>query len=300
MFSGSLVALVTPMLEDGAIDLDAWDRLLDLHLRSDTAAVVVGGSTGESVALTDAEHDLLLARARLRCGGRMGVIAGVGGSTTAQVVTRVRALSGAALDALLVVTPAYNRPTQEGLYRHFAAVAEAAAVPVLLYNVPARTAVDLLPATVGRLAQRRGIVGIKEAVGEVRRVRELLDLVPPDFAVLSGDDLTACEATLAGARGVISVTANVVPAAVAAVMAAALRGERELARRLDAPLVGLHRELSAEPNPIPVKWALADMKLINPGIRLPLTWLSAAVQSQVRSAVHAAQPTFAQSRAHSA
>lgn len=300
MLSGSLVALVTPMLEDGAIDLDAWDRLLDLHLRSDTAAVVVGGSTGESVALTDAEHDLLLARARLRCGGRIGVIAGVGGSSTALVVKRVRALAGAALDALLVVTPAYNRPTQEGLYRHFAAIAEAAAAPVLLYNVPARTAVDLSPATVGRLARRQGIVGIKEAVGELSRIRELLDQVPPDFAVLSGDDLTACEAALAGARGVISVTANVVPAAVAAVMAAALRGERELARRLDAPLAALHRELSTEPNPIPVKWALADMKLINPGIRLPLTWLSAAAQPQLRSAVHAAQPTVAQSRVHRA
>jgi 4-hydroxy-tetrahydrodipicolinate synthase len=300
MFSGSLVALVTPMHEDGAIDLDAWDRLLDLHLRSDTGAVVVGGSTGESVALTDREQEQLLARARLRCGGRMGVIAGVGGSSTALVAQRVRALAGAGHDALLVVTPAYNRPTQEGLYRHFAAIAEASETPVLLYNVPSRTAVDLLPATVARLARLRGIVGIKEAVGELSRIRELLDAVPAEFVVLSGDDATACEATLAGARGVISVTANVVPAAVAAVMAAALHGDREHARRLDAPLAALHRELSAEPNPIPVKWALADMNLINPGIRLPLTWLSAAAQSQLRSALRAAQPTFAHSRAHSA
>jgi len=300
MLSGSLVALVTPMLQDGSLDLDAWDRLLDLHRRSNTAAVVVGGSTGESVALSDAEHDLLLARARLRCAGRMAVIAGVGGSSTALVVERVRALSAATPDALLVVTPAYNRPTQEGLYRHFAAVAEAASVPVLLYNVPARTAVDLLPATVGRLAQLPGIVGIKEAVGELSRIRQLLALAPPGFAILSGDDLTACEATLAGARGVISVSANVVPAEVAAVIAAALRGDGTLARALDGPLTALHRELSVEPNPIPVKWALADMKLINPGIRLPLTWLSAAAQPQVRSALSAAQPAVVQSRAHSA
>jgi 4-hydroxy-tetrahydrodipicolinate synthase len=300
MFSGSLVALVTPMLDDGAIDVDAWDRLLELHLRSGTAAVVVGGSTGESVTLTDAEHDSLIAHARRRCAGRMAVIAGVGGSNTAAVVQRVRALAGAGFDALLVPTPAYNRPTQEGLFRHFGAIAEAATVPVLLYNVPSRTGVDLLPATVARLAELRRIAGLKEAVGEIGRVRELLDVVPSGFAILSGDDATACEAVLAGACGVISVTANVLPAEVAAVMAAALRGERDLARRLDAPLALLHRELSLEPNPIPVKWALADMKLINPGIRLPLTWLSAAAQPRIRSALHAAQPADAQSRACSA
>ena len=297
MFSGSLVALVTPMLEDGAIDVEAWDRLLDLHLRSDSAGVVVGGSTGESVALTDTEHDALLARAQARCAGRMAVIAGVGGSSTAKVVARVRALAAARADALLVVTPAYNRPTQEGLYRHFAAIAAAATVPVLLYNVPTRTAVDLLPPTVARLAELSRIVGIKEAVGEMSRMRELLAVAPPGFSVLSGDDVTACEAVLAGAHGVISVTANLVPGAVAAVMAAALRGEHELARHLDAPLAALHRDLSLEPNPIPVKWALADMKLINPGIRLPLTWLTAAVQPRVRSALRAAQPAVAQSRA---
>ena len=297
MFSGSLVALVTPMLDDGAIDLDAWDRLLDLHLCSATAGVVIAGSTGESVALTAAEHEVLLTRARLHCAGRMAVIAGVGGSSTAAVVERVRALATGVPDALLVVTPAYNRPTQEGLYQHFAAIAAVAPAPVLLYNVPGRTAVDLLPATVARLAELPRIAGIKEAVGELSRIRALLELVPPDFTVLSGDDVTACEAVLTGARGVISVTANLVPAAVAAVMAAALRGERELARQLDAPLAALHRELSLEPNPIPVKWALADMKLIHPGIRLPLTWLSAAAQPRVRSALHAAQPAVAQSRA---
>jgi 4-hydroxy-tetrahydrodipicolinate synthase len=289
MFSGSLVAIVTPMLEDGAIDLPAWERLLDLHLHAGTAGVVVGGSTGESVALTDAEQDSLLSHARRRIAGRMALIAGAGGSSTAAVAERVRALAGAGIDALLVATPSYNRPTQEGLYRHFAAIAAAATVPVLLYNVPGRTAVDLLPATVGRLAELPRIGGIKEAVADLARIRELLDVAPAGFSVLSGDDATACAAVLAGARGVISVTANVVPEAVAAVMGAALRGERELATQIDGELAALHRELSVESNPIPVKWALADMKMINPGIRLPLTWLSAALQPRVRAALRAAQ-----------
>ncbi len=300
MFSGSLVALVTPMHEDGAVDFAAWDRLLDLHLRSGTAAVVVAGSTGESVTLTDAEQSALLAQAWKRCAGRMAVIAGVGGSSTGAVVQRVSSLDGAKVDALLVVTPAYNRPTQEGLYRHFAAVAGAAAAPVLLYNVPGRTGVDLLPVTVARLAELRAIVGIKEAVGDLDRVRELLAVVPREFAVLSGDDPTACDAVLIGARGVISVTANVRPAEVAAVMAAAGRGDQSGAHALDARLTSLHRELSLEPNPIPVKWALAEMKLINPGIRLPLTWLSAAAQSRVRSAMRTVEPAVVQSRARSA
>ncbi len=296
MFSGSLVALVTPMLDDGAIDIPAWERLLQVHLHGGTAAVVVGGSTGESVTLTHAECELLLAVAQRRCAGSMGVIAGVGGSSTATVVQRVRALAGARIDALLVATPPYNRPTQEGLYRHLAAIAAAAQVPVLLYNVPSRAAVDLLPATVARLAELPRIVSLKEAVGKIERIRELLNAVPSGFTILSGDDATACEAVLAGARGVISVTANLLPVEVAAIRAAALRGERELALRLDAPLASLHHELSLETNPIPVKWALADMNLINVGIRLPLTWLSATAQPRIRSALHAAQPAASQYR----
>ena len=298
MFSGSLVAIVTPMLEDGALDLEAWDRLLDFHLQSGTSGVIVGGSTGESVTLTEADQDALLAHARQRIAGRMKLIAGVGGSSTACVIERVRALAGAELDALLVVTPAYNRPTQEGLYRHFAAIATAAPAPVLLYNVPGRTGVDLLPATVARLAELPRIAGIKEAVGDVARVRELLGAVPAGFDVLSGDDATACEAVLAGARGVISVTANVVPAAMAAMIGAALRGERELAAQIDASLASLHRELSLESNPIPVKWALGEMKMIKAGIRMPLTWLSAGAQPRVRAALRSAQaaPTLSQVR----
>jgi 4-hydroxy-tetrahydrodipicolinate synthase len=288
MFSGSLVAIVTPMLSDGAIDYEAWDRLLDFHARSGTSGVVVGGSTGESVTLSDGELEGLLARARRRLGGRIPVLAGVGGSSTATVVERVRRLAEAGPDGLLVVTPAYNRPTQEGLYRHFAAIAAAAPAPVLLYNVPSRAAVDLLPATVARLAELPGVVGIKEAVGDVARIRDLLAAAGRGFAVLSGDDASAREAVLAGAGGVISVTANVVPAAMAAVIAAARRGDRAQAEQLDAPLSALHRELAAESNPIPVKWALAEMKMIDAGIRLPLTWLSESAQPRVRSALHAA------------
>ena len=300
MFSGSLVAIVTPMLENGAIDMAAWDRLIDWHLRSGTAGVVVGGSTGESVTLSDAEQAALLARARQRIGGRMALIAGVGGSATATVAERVRSLADVGLDALLVATPAYNRPTQEGLYRHFAAVAAAALVPVLLYNVPGRTAVDLLPSTVARLTELPRIAGIKEAVADIGRIRELLGVAPAGFSVLSGDDATACEAVLVGAHGVISVTANLVPEVLAAVMGAALRGERVLAEQLNGPLMALHRELSLESNPIPVKWALADMKMINPGIRLPLTWLSAAAQPRVRAAVRAAQSAAAVPQVRSA
>jgi 4-hydroxy-tetrahydrodipicolinate synthase len=289
MFSGSLVALVTPMLDDGAIDYEAWDRLLDLHLESGTSGVIVGGSTGESVNLTDGELQALLARARRRLRGRMALIAGVGGSSTALVAERARHLAEFAPDALLVVTPAYSRPTQEGLYRHFAAISAAAPAPVLLYNVPGRTAVDLLPATVARLAELPNVAGIKEAVASIDRIQELVGMLPPRFVVLSGDDPSACEAVLAGARGVISVSANVVPAAVAGVISAALQGQRVRSGQLDSPLAVLHRDLGVESNPIPVKWLLAEMGLIRPGIRLPLTWLSEALQPRVRTALRLAQ-----------
>jgi len=300
MFSGSLVALVTPMKGDGAIDFAAWDRLLDLHLASGTSGLVVGGSTGESVTLGEAELLQLLARARSRLHGRLPLIAGVGGSSTAAVATRVRSMAASGVDGLLVATPAYNRPTQEGLYLHFAAIASAASAPVLLYNVPGRTGVDLLPATVARLAELPAVAGIKEAVGDMTRIRELLQLLPERCSLLSGDDATAREAVLAGARGVISVTANVVPAAMAALVSAAARGERALAARLDAPLAALHRDLGAESNPIPVKWALAEMGLIEAGIRLPLTWLSESAQPRVRAALRAAQTVDINREARSA
>jgi len=199
-----------------------------------------------------------------------------------------------------VVTPAYNRPTQEGLFQHFSAVAAVAAAPVVLYNVPSRTACDLLPATVARLAALPNVVGIKEAISGTARIAELRAVVPPGFDLLSGDDPSAREAVACGACGVISVTANLVPAALSAMMAAALRGDQALAEQLDAPLAGLHRDLGVEPNPIPVKWALAEMGLVEPGIRLPLTWLSEAARPRVRAALQAAQATTATAKVRSA
>jgi 4-hydroxy-tetrahydrodipicolinate synthase len=288
MFSGSLVAIVTPMRPDGAVDLEAWARLLEFHLANGTNGIVIGGTTGESATLREAELRELTQRACAQLRGRVAVIAGAGTSSTADTVERFGWLSALPIDGLLLVTPAYNRPTQEGLYLHFAAAAAAARKPVLLYNVPARTAVDMKPATVARLSKVGGIVGVKEAVPEAQRVRELLDSCGKDFVVLSGDDATARASIGAGARGVISVTANVAPRAMSEMVSAALAGDGAAAQRLDTRLSGLHRELFVEANPIPVKWALAQMGLIASGIRLPLTPLSAQYQAGVRAAARAA------------
>jgi 4-hydroxy-tetrahydrodipicolinate synthase len=288
MFAGSLVAIVTPMRSDGSVDFEAWARLLELHVANGTDGVVVGGTTGESATLADEELRELVARACAQLRGRAGVIAGAGSSSTAATVARIAWLSQLPLDGLLVVTPAYNRPPQEGLYRHFAAAAAAARKPVLLYNVPARTAVDLKPATVARLAQLAGIAGIKEAIPDVARVRELRSACPPGFVVLSGDDATAREAIGAGARGVISVTANVAPRAMSEMVAAALRNDAVAAAQHDAALSALHRELFVEANPIPVKWLLARMGLIGTGVRLPLTPLAAEHRAVVESAARTA------------
>jgi 4-hydroxy-tetrahydrodipicolinate synthase len=288
MFAGSLVAIVTPMRADGAIDFEAWARLLEFHLANGTDGIVVGGTTGESATLRDAELRELLLRASEQLHGRLPVIAGAGTSSTASTVERVTWLSELPIDGMLIVTPAYNRPPQEGLYRHFAAAAAASRKPVLLYNVPTRTAVDMKPATAARLAHVAGIVGIKEAVPESKRVCELVALCPADFVVLSGDDATARASIAAGARGVISVTANVAPRAMSDMLAAARRGDAQGAARLDAPLGALHSELFVEPNPIPVKWLLAELGLIGPGIRLPLTPLAAEHHAGVLAAARSA------------
>jgi 4-hydroxy-tetrahydrodipicolinate synthase len=285
MFSGSLVAIATPMRTDGALDSSAWSRLVDFHLEGGTSGLVVAGTTGESATVTDAELRELLESACERVAGRIAVIAGAGSSSTAATVERARWVSELPVDALLVVTPAYNRPTQEGLYRHFAAVAAASRVPIILYNVPSRTAVDMLPQTVARLSRVERIVAVKEAVPEIARIRELAELCKPGFTILSGDDATAREAVLAGAAGVISVTANVAPRAMSQLIAAAARGERERAAELDAPLASLHRALFLEANPIPVKWALARMGLIERGIRLPLTELAEPYHATVAAAL---------------
>ena len=287
-FSGSLVAIVTPMRPDGAVDLDAWARLLDFHAENGTSGVVVGGTTGESATLRELELRELALRACERLRGRLAVIVGAGTSSTSATVERVRWLSELPIDGLLLVTPAYNRPTQEGLYPHFAAAAAAARKPIVLYNVPSRTAVDMKPATVARLSRVARIVGVKEALPETGRVRELVDAATRGFVVLSGDDATAREAIGGGARGVISVTANVAPRAMSEMVAAALAADATRARELDAPLAGLHRELFVESNPIPVKWALAQMGLMGGALRLPLTPLSEAHHATVRAALRAA------------
>ena len=286
--AGSLVAIVTPMDADGAIDYAAWAKLIEWHIESGTTGIVVGGTTGESATVTEAELQELVRRACEQAAGRMVIIAGAGTSSTATTAARARWLSELSIDAILVVTPAYNKPTQEGLYRHFAAVAEAAGKPLVLYNVPARTAVDMLPATIGRLSQLQRIIAVKEAVPGAERVRQILAASREGFLVLSGDDATAREAMLAGARGVISVTANVVPEAMAQMVAAAMRGDEAAAERLDAPLAQLHRGLFLEPNPIPVKWALAQLGWIGRGMRLPLTELSEVPRQALLAAMRAA------------
>ncbi len=275
MFSGSLVAIVTPMHADGGLDFQAWARLIDFHIENGTRGIVVGGTTGESATLSNAELLELTRRACEQIRGRIQVITGAGSSDTAATVERVRAVSALPVDAVLIVTPAYNRPTQEGLFRHYEAAAAASRVPVIAYNVPSRTAVDMLPATVARIAQLPRLAAVKEAVAQVSRVREILALVPGSFEVLSGDDASARETVLAGAKGVISVTANVVPRMMADMIAAALRGDAAGAARLDAGMASLHETLFLETNPIPAKWALARMGLMGPSVRLPLTPLSA-------------------------
>lgn len=288
MFSGSLVAVVTPMRSDGRVDFEAWARLVDFHLQNGTSGIVVAGTTGESPTLRDTELRELTERACEQARRRIPIIVGAGTNSTAATVERVGWLSELPVDGLLIVTPAYNRPTQEGLYLHFAAAAEAARKPIILYNVPARTAVDMLPATVVRLSQLPGIVAVKEAVTEPGRVRALVDACRKDFVVLSGDDATARRSFQEGSRGVISVTANVAPRAMADVVAAGVRGDYATAEKLDAPLAALHRDLFIEANPIPTKWALARMGLIGEGIRLPLTPLSAASQPAVLAALQGA------------
>jgi 4-hydroxy-tetrahydrodipicolinate synthase len=285
MFSGSLVAIVTPMHADGGVDFSAWGRLIDFHLDNGTSGIVVAGTTGESTSLSDEELAQLTQRACEQARGRIQIITGAGTSSTAASVARVRWVSQLPVDGVLIVTPAYNRPTQEGLFRHYEAVAAASRVPVIAYNVPSRTAVDMLPATVARIAQLPRVVAVKEAVAQVSRVREILEQVPSSFAVLSGDDASACEVVLAGAQGVVSVTANVVPRAMAAMVAAALKSDTAGARALDAGIAALHETLFLETNPIPAKWALARMGLMGPGLRLPLTDLAEPFRAPLERAL---------------
>jgi 4-hydroxy-tetrahydrodipicolinate synthase len=288
MFRGSLVALVTPMTESGDIDHVAFGRLLDWHARQGTDGVVIAGTTGESPTVTAAEAAELLQIAVQRIGGRMPVIAGTGGNSTAESIERTRAACELGVDGVLVVTPYYNRPPQEGLYRHFSLVADASSVPLILYNVPSRTACDLLPETVERLSFHPQVIGIKEATGSVERGAEILRRCGDDFLLLSGDDATCRELIAAGAQGVITVTGNVAPRMMHEMVEAALADDPVGARELDGRLAGLHTALFVESNPIPVKWALGRLGLIGPGIRLPLVPLSESNQAAVLAAMRRA------------
>ena len=294
MFQGSMVALVTPMHRDGSIDMDALDRLLDWHLAAGTDAIVAVGTTGESATLDFEEHCAVISHVVGRIGGRIPVIAGTGANATREAIHLTQCAKDAGADACLLVTPYYNKPTQQGLFLHYQAVAEAVDVPQILYNVPGRTAVDLLPETVERLAVVPNIIGLKEALGRPERTRELVERVGGQLELYSGDDATALDFLIAGGQGVISVTANVAPAAMHQMCMAALAGDLDEARGINARLDGLHHALFHEANPIPVKWAVARMGLMPNGIRLPLTPLSepfhAAVLDAMRQAGIAVEP----------
>jgi len=286
-FYGSIPALITPF-KDGKVDVDALRKLVDWHISEGTHGIVPVGTTGESPTLSHEEHKHVVEIVIEQVAGRIPVIAGAGSNSTAEAVDFAIHVRDAGADAALSVCPYYNKPTQEGLYQHFRKVAEAVDLPVILYNVPGRTAVDMLPETAGRLAEVENIIGIKEATGKLERITRLRELTSPGFAIYSGDDATAREAILLGADGDISVTANVAPAAMHAMCTAALAGEGARAAEIDQRLAALHRDLFLESNPIPVKWALAEMGLIERGIRLPLTWLSARFHDQLRAAMRQA------------
>jgi 4-hydroxy-tetrahydrodipicolinate synthase len=288
MFHGSMVALVTPMSGDGSIDEDSLRRLIDFHVKNGTDAIVSVGTTGESATLDEAEHCRVIRRTVEMAAGRIPVIAGTGANSTREAIYLTRCAMEAGVDACLLVTPYYNKPTQEGLYLHFRAVAEAVPVPQILYNVPSRTACDMLPETVERLSMISNIVGIKEATGNLDRAREIMDRCGDRLDVYSGDDATAMELMLIGGKGNVSVTANVAPAAMHELCAAALAGDRARAEAINRPLEALHRVLFVQSNPIPVKWALHEMGLIPAGIRLPMTPLAAEYHDTVRQALRQA------------
>lgn len=287
-FQGSIVALVTPMFDDGSVDQASLRRLVDWHVAEGTDAIVAMGTTGESATLSDDELLSVVQIVVEQAAGRIPVLAGTGSSSTAKAVKLTQAVEKFAIAGTLCVTPYYNRPSQEGLFQHYSAIAAVATKPVLLYNVPGRTGCDLLPETVLRLANVPGIAGIKEATGKLDRLAAIQSSAPASFRLLSGDDASACEFMLQGGHGVISVTSNVAPKAMAAMCKAALAGNADEARRRDSSLQGLHETLFAEPNPTPAKWAVAQLHGCSAHLRLPLLPLTAANQSHVRAAMVAA------------
>lgn len=288
MYTGSMVALVTPMLEDETVDYDALQKLIEFHIESETDAIVAVGTTGESATLGFKEHCEVVRFVVEKAAGRIPVIAGTGANSTREAIELTECAKEAGADACLLVTPYYNKPTQEGLYQHYKKIAETVDIPQILYNVPGRTAVDMSSETTIRLSTIKNIVGIKDATGDLARVAEVKAGVSDDFALYSGDDATAIDFILAGGHGGISVTANVAPKQLRDAYAAALAGDAEQAHQLDVPLQDLHRDLFVEANPIPVKWALHDMGMIGKTIRLPLTVLSESAQPTVHAALQKA------------
>ena len=285
--------MVTPMHADGAVDDESLARLVEFHVESQTDAIIAVGTTGESATLDHAEHTQVIARIVELANGRIPVIGGTGANSTSEAIDLTKAAKDVGVNACLLVTPYYNKPTQEGLYRHYKAIAEAVDVPQILYNVPGRTACDMLPETVARLAEIPNIIGIKEATGDLDRIKALLDQCGPEFEVYSGEDWLALKTILAGGRGVISVTANAAPAQMHDMCMRALEGDADGARRIDDSLQPLHKALFLESNPIPVKWAVSQLGLMEPGIRLPLTPLSEKFHDQVRLAMQTASEALA-------
>lgn len=284
MIQGSIVAIVTPMHPDGSLDLDGLRRLIDWHVAEGTDALVIVGTTGESPTVSFAEHCKLVEVAVEHANGRIPVIAGTGGNSTTEAIELTEHAKRAGADASLQVVPYYNRPTQEGMYRHFRKIAEAVDLPVILYNVPGRTVADMSNETILKLAQVPGIAGVKDATGNIARGIGLLRQAPAGFSVYSGDDATAMALMLCGAKGNISVVANVAPKDMHLMCAAVLKGDIAAARRINDRLFPLCTQLFVEPNPVPVKWLMQDLGMIMPGIRLPLAPLGAACHEAVRRA----------------
>lgn len=288
MFHGSMVALVTPMDDDGRVDLEGLERLVEFHIQNGTDAIVAVGTTGESATLSTEEHCAVIRQVVEFARNRVPVIAGTGSNSTREAIDLTASAAEAGADACLLVAPYYIKPTQEGIYLHYKAIAEAVSIPQILYNVPGRTVCDILPETVARLAVIPNIVGIKEATGDLSRARRILELCGEKLDVYSGDDATAMDLMLIGGKGDISVTANVAPRMMHDMCRAALDGERSQAASINDVLMPLHKGLFVEANPIPVKWALHEMGLIGPGIRLPLTPLSTQHRDGLRQALRSA------------
>jgi 4-hydroxy-tetrahydrodipicolinate synthase len=285
---GSIPAIVTPMHEDGSLDLPAFRKLIDWHIEEGTSGLVVVGTSGESATLSVDEHVLMVKTAVEHAAGRIPVIAGAGGNSTTEAIELTAQAKKVGADASLQVVPYYNKPTQEGIYRHFAKIAETVDLPLILYNVPGRTVADMSNETILRVAQVPGVIGVKEATGSIDRAAHLIKAAPAHFAIYSGDDPTAIALMLLGGHGNISVTANVAPRAMAQLCAAALAADAKTAREIHLKLLSLHKNLFIESNPIPVKWALQQMGRMQGGIRLPLTPLDARYHEVVRAAMREA------------